>query len=130
MRQQAVVQLDYCHGREVDGLLVTRENLSTRDYQARQIYNFYLAYRILGDGRYLRWADDCAAAMVRLIPRGPREDPAGRTCTLFLAGYFTPDGKPHHETGNSIDPNQNAEVALAYTLLYHDPASKFFRDPL
>src|SRR5690349_2716586 len=50
MPPQAVVQLDYSHGREVVGLFVTRQNVTTRDYQARQIYNFYLAYRILGDG--------------------------------------------------------------------------------
>ena len=126
---QASLQLDYCHAREVNGLFVTSAKTTTRDYQARQIYNFYLAYRILADGRYLHWADDCAAAMAARIPR-QSHPAAGETHTLFLAGYFTPDGKPHHETGNAIDPNQNAEVALAYTLLYHDPASKFFRDPL
>jgi hypothetical protein len=39
---------------------------------------------------------------------------------------------PEHVVPESymIDVNQNAEVALAYSLLYHDPASRFFRNPL
>jgi hypothetical protein len=127
--QQAAVQLDYAHAREVNGLIVTGEKTTTRDYQARQIYNFYLAYRVLGDGRYLRWADDCAAAMIRLIPREPHEA-AGQTHALFLAGYFSADGKAAGANGNVIDVNQNAEVALAFSLLYHDPASRLFLDPL
>jgi hypothetical protein len=55
--KQAATQLEYAHSRERDGILLTFKNEATRDYQARQIYNFYLAYRVLGDGRYLRWAD-------------------------------------------------------------------------
>src|SRR5437899_2988246 len=67
--QQAAKQLEYAHSREKDGVFLTSEGLTTRDYQARQIYNFYLAYRILAERRYLRWADDCAAAMIRALPR-------------------------------------------------------------
>jgi hypothetical protein len=127
--KQAATQLEYAHARERDGIFVTSEGLTTRDYQARQIYNFYLAYRLLADGKYLRWADDCAAAMVRAIPREPHTC-AGDTHKLFLAGFFDASGKAAKETGNVIDVNQNAEVALAFSLLYHDPASRFFRDPL
>jgi hypothetical protein len=126
---QAATQLDYCHAREKDGVLLTFNNETTRDYQARHIYNFYLAYRLLGDGRYLRWADDCARAMIRVIPRATHAA-AGETHTLFFAGYYTADGKPSRENGQVIDVNQNAEIALAYSLLYHDPASAFFLDPL
>jgi hypothetical protein len=125
---QAVAQLEYSHSRERDGIFLTSDGTTTRDYQARQIYNFYLAYRILGDGRYLRWADAGATAMIRVIPRGPHEA-AGETHTTFLAGFITGDGKPARSTGQVIDVNQNAEVALAYSLLYHDPASQFFQDP-
>jgi hypothetical protein len=126
--KQAAVQLDYCHCREKDGIFLTSKNRMTRDYQARHIYNFYLAYRILGDGRYLRWADDGARAMLKRLPREPHTI-ANETHTLFLAGFFDVNGKPVESTGNVIDVNQNAEVALAYTLLYHDPASSFFLDP-
>ena len=127
--KQAATQLEYAHAREKNGILLTSTSETTRDYQARQIYNFYLAYRLLGDGRYLRWADDCARAMIRVIPRAPHTA-ARETHTLFFAGYYTADGTPARENGQVIDVNQNAEIALAYSLLYHDPASAFFLDPL
>jgi hypothetical protein len=126
---QAALQMEYAHLREKNGVFVTSEQTTTRDYQARQIYNFYLAYRILADGRYLRWADDCAVAMIRVIPRAPHTA-AGETHTTFEAGFFTADGKRAHDNAQVIDVNQNAEIALAYSLLHYDPASKFFRDPL
>jgi hypothetical protein len=127
--KQAATQLEYAHSREKAGILLTFANETTRDYQARQIYNFYLAYRILADARYLRWADDAARAMIKTIPRAAHAA-ANDTPTLFFAGYYTADGKPARATGQVIDVNQNAEVALAYSLLYHDPASAFFQDAL
>lgn len=126
---QADVQLEYSHARESEGLLLTSDRTTTRDYQARQIYNFYLAYRILAEGKYLHWADACAAAMIRVIPRSSHSC-AGETHVLFEAGYFDATGKPVRENGNAIDVNQNAEIGLAFSLLYHDPASRYFRDPL
>src|SRR5688572_6025548 len=90
--EQARVQLEYSHSREIDGVFVTSAKSTTRDYQARHIYNFYLAYRVLGDGRYLRWADDCAAAMIRVIPRAAHTA-AGETHTTFEAGFFDATGK-------------------------------------
>jgi hypothetical protein len=126
--KQAATQLEYCHTRETDGILLTFKNETTRDYQARHIYNFYLAYRVLADGRYLRWADESARAMLHVIPRAAHTA-AGETHTLFFAGFYTAEGKPAHANGLVIDVNQNAEVALAYSLLYHDPASAFFLDP-
>jgi hypothetical protein len=127
--QQAATQLNYCHSREIDGLFVTYEKLTTREYQARHIYNFYLAYRILGDGKHLRWADGCAKAMIRTLPRRPHTS-HGQTHTLFESGFVAPDGKLARENSEVIDANQNAEIALAFSLLYHDPASAYFRDPL
>src|SRR4051794_31576446 len=63
----AARQLDYSHSREKDGLFLTTPGTTTRDYQARQTYNLYLAYRILGEGKYLRWSDACAASLLRTI---------------------------------------------------------------
>jgi hypothetical protein len=113
-------------------MIVTPDGTTTRDYQARQIYNFYLAYRILADGKYIRWADECAQAMLAIVPRQAHEiaGPAGlrETHTVFSAGFIDPEKPGAGTLGYFIDVNQNAETGLAYGLLYHDPASAFFRD--
>lgn len=127
--EQAAKQLEYAHGREMDGLFLTTSGTTTRDYQARQIYNFYVGYRTLADGRYIKWADACADAMVRVIPRRPHEH-AGQTHTIFIGSFVRPDGSTAVENGETIDGNQNSEIALAFTLLYHDPASKWFLSPV
>lgn len=125
----AARQLDYAHSRETaDGLFLTTPGTTTRDYQARQTYNFYLAYRILGDGKYLRWSDACAAALLRTIPRKPHAA-SNQTHTLFRGDFYKPDGTMVTENTETIDPNQNSEIALAFSLLYHDPASQWFQDP-
>src|SRR4051794_40925277 len=54
---QAKIQLDYAHGREKDALMLISSGVCHRDYQARHVYNFYVAYRILADGKYLKCAD-------------------------------------------------------------------------
>jgi hypothetical protein len=126
--EQARRQLESAHGREKEGVLVINDGTTTRDYQARQIYNFYLAYRVFADGEYLDWADDCARAMLKVIPR-KAHDVAGRTYTLFSAGFVDPQRRGDGSLGYVVDVNQNAEVGLAFALLYHDPASTFFRDP-
>ena len=123
---QAVIQLDYAHSREKNALLITFEGICHRDYQARQIYNFYLAYRILKDPKYLAWADACASAMVKTIPRQPHTF-AGETHTLFAATFIKPDGKPDDPLAFTIDVNQNAEVGFAFSQLYHDPKSAFYQ---
>jgi len=126
---QATRQLEYSHQREKNALLITPHQV-TRDYQARQIYNFYLGYRVLADARFLHWADDAAQAMIHTIPRASHTF-AGETHTLFAAGYLDPAHPSAADAANyAIDVNQNAEIALAFTLLYHDPASHFFLDPL
>jgi hypothetical protein len=126
---QVVRQLDAAHARETNGMIVTAAGMTTRDYQARQIYNFYLAYRVLADGRYLQWADACAGAMLKIIPRAAHRSAGdGNTYTLFSAGFVDPAHPAAGSLGYMIDVNQNAEVALAYSLLNFDPASRFFQD--
>lgn len=127
---QAARQLELAHTQQANGMILSPLG-ATRDYQARQIYNFYTAYRVFGEGKYLRWADDCAAAMLKIIPRGPhRSGKNGQTNILFSAGFFDPTKPTPGPFHGNIDANQNAEVALAYSLLYFDPASRFFRDPI
>jgi hypothetical protein len=125
--EQAARQLDYAHRRATDdGLLLTADGLCGRDYQARQVYNFYVAYRVLADGRYLRWADEAAAAMLKHVPRTPHAS-RNEAHTLFSADLFDRHGAVRLSNTQRIDPNQNAGVALAFSLLYHDPASAMFQ---
>lgn len=128
-RQSAVSQFDFAHSIENDdGLLVT-DNGFCRDTQARQIYNFYTAFKLLRDRRYLAWADRCARGMLDHLPRCPRLI-LGRSFTTFVAG-FCPANKPYDSARLRpwVDVNQNAEVALAFTLLYHEPRSALYRAP-
>lgn len=90
--------------------------------QARQIYNYYLAYKVLGDQEYYRRAVYCAEQMIRALPRH-HHLVLGRTFNLFTAEFFDvvsprPVAIP---TNYSIDVNQNAEVGLAFALLAADP---------
>jgi hypothetical protein len=126
---QATKQLEYAHDRSVEGLLLTPERLCGRDYQARQIYNLYVAYRILGDARFLKWADGAADAMLKHIPRSAYTC-HGETHTLFTGDLLDRDGKVKLRNGERIDTNQNSEIALAFSLLYHDRASTHFQNPV
>ena len=129
---QAERQLAYAHSAERNGLLaMPREGLlvAHRDAQARQICNFYLAYRVLADGRYLRWADTCAKAMMATIPRQAHEC-AGQSYIQFASTFINVDDPQSSRAAYGIDVNQNAEVGLAFGLLCHDPASAFFDNPL
>lgn len=126
-REGGVTLLDFAHSREnADHLLVTEQGFN-RDTQARQIYNFYTAYKLLGERKYLGWADACAQALIDHLPR--REHVLrGRSYALFAAGYCK-DARPYQVADLKcwIDVNQNAELALAYTLLYHEPRSAFYK---
>jgi hypothetical protein len=128
-KQAAIEQFGFAHSREnADGLLITEQGFN-RDTQARQIYNFYTAYKLLGDKKYLTWADKCAGGLLDHLPRRPhRVLAADRTYTLFAAGYCR-DTKPYDTSAlkPGVDVNQNAELALAYTLLYHEPQSAFHK---
>jgi hypothetical protein len=129
---QAARQLAYAHAQERDGMLVVTSPgfpAGHRDAQARQVYNFYLAYRVLADGQYLRWADACAQATLRVLPRAAHEC-AGETHVQFAATFMDLDDPASTPPSYAVDVNQNAEAGLAFGLLYHDPASVFFRDPL
>lgn len=131
-REAAVLQFEFAHSRENDDALLITEQGFNRDTQARQIYNFYAAYRILGDRKYLMWADKGAQALIKHLPRSPHQVLGTQeTYTLFAAGYCKPD-KPYDTSVLKpwVDVNQNAELALAYTLLYFEPASVLHKSPV
>ena len=101
-----------------------RDGCFGRDYQARQIYDFYAAWEILGDPTYLRWAEEAADAMRVHIARI-----AHRGFTLFAWNIDRNLGE-HDLPGwqSAIDSNQNAEIGLAFTLLATDPQSIYHTD--
>ena len=97
----------------------------SRDATARQIYNSYTAWRVLGDPRMLELADACATGMARHIARQPYEYRGGKFTLFATTAQATP---PYKVNGNAwIDVNQNAELGLAFTLLYHEPRSRWYR---
>ncbi len=131
-RDAAIRVFEYAHEREDDGRFVfhvpdaslpdKKRPVFNRDPQARQIYNFYTAYKIFGHLDYLQWADRCAASMLKHIRRVPH--PALHR-NLFAHNVITLGENPTRAT--SIDANMNCEIALAYTLLYHDPKSTYYQ---
>jgi hypothetical protein len=130
--EAAVLQFEFAHSRENDdGLLITELGFN-RDTEARQIYGFYTAYKILGDKKYLTWADESAQALIKHLPRRSHTVlGTTKTYSLFAAGYCKPD-KPYDASGLNtwVDVNQNAELALAYTLLYFEPKSALHKSAL
>jgi len=98
----------------------------TRDSIARHIYNFYVGYRVLGDKRMLTHADRCVDGVIERLKREPLTFRGG-TFTLFDVA-FEPKRPYKSPSGTSIDANQNAELGLAFTLLYHEKASKWYQD--
>jgi hypothetical protein len=95
----------------------------TRDSFARHVYNCYTAYRVLGEAELLAHVDHCAEGWMKYLRREPLEW-QGRHFRLFDVVFGT---KPPHvpASGTGIDVNQNAEIGLVFTLLYHDPASRW-----
>ena len=131
-RDAAQLQFEFAHSRENDDNLLITELGFNRDTGARQIYNFYAAYKILGDKKYLTWADNGAQALLKHMPRRLHQVYGTNIShTLFAAGYCKPE-KPYDTSSLNpwVDVNQNAELALAYTLLYFEPKSAFFKSAI
>lgn len=98
----------------------------TRDSFARHVHNCYTAYRVLGDKELLAHVDHCADGWMKHLRREPLAW-QGRQFLLFDVVF---DPKPPYSpvSGTGIDVNQNAEIGLVFTLLYHDPASRWHRN--
>jgi hypothetical protein len=108
--------------------------IGNSDGQARQIINFFVAYRVLGQPRFLAAAESSAVALLDRWPRFPhaREGAGGRvcpesSCLTFVQKDSFADDAP---AGAEADPNQNLEVALAFALLMNEPRSAFHRAKL
>lgn len=102
----------------------------TRDQMAREAIAQYHVYEAFSDIKYLRAVDSIALNMKNRLVRGATTY-KNRTYRLFYGRYSkAPGHAPILPEGEHISPNQNAEVGLLFTLLFHNPKSRFYRDPL
>lgn len=126
-RQDTEDQLQFAHSLENSDhlLVIPKYPWVSRDYQARHIYNLALAGMLLKEPTYVRWADDCAQAMVDHLSRVSHLDRDGVVRTIFYNTYET--APPYQALSPpGVSPNQNAGVGLAFTLLYHMSQSSLY----
>jgi hypothetical protein len=133
--QFAQTQSKWCPLPEIDGLLTTDPVGGPRraliDPTGRHISNLLLASRLIDpDGADLRAAaDQVADAVVTKIWPLSLGHPDPQTCQTLLAADYPkgPGGYSFDVANLVVDLNQQAALGLAFTLLYHDPQSKYHR---
>lgn len=131
--EAAKAQLAFAHQRQTpEGLLAVdlgggRLGVG-KDPQSRQVYNFFTAFKLLGDDTYLAWADECAAALLRHVPQ-VEHTCRGLSLRTLEHGYRDPVSHRSIDAAPLVDPNQNAEAALALSLLYFEPRSAHYHSP-
>ena len=128
-KEDAERQLQFVHRERTnaDGFILgpTYPNL-TRDGVAREGIFIYMSYQLLQNPDYLAWVDTLAVSMMNKLKRSPRSF-RGKTYELFYAEYEKIP--PYRPIGlNAIDPNQNAEIGLLFTMLYHEPNSVLYHN--
>jgi len=122
-----------------------------RDTMAREALAYYHAYATFGTSRYLTWADDIAIAMLDKLSLhsvvNPKA-PTGPAFSLFHEHYYYQTDVDANGTNycgmagmlainasgfcaknypsGDIDPNQNAEVGLLFTVLANDKNSRIY----
>jgi len=132
-------QLSFARELGSNDLINRGDGVYGRDVQSRQIYNFAVAGILLHDPKYLAWALQCASAMSRRLKPGyyqPSYIPRAlgyqlfwatyvangeadiENCTTIPTGYIPVGGDPQGWPRGAIDPNQNAAIGLAFTLLF------------
>jgi hypothetical protein len=91
------------------------------------VLGYELAFKSTRDPRYVQWADDTISALLAL-PTTVRCWP-GRCFNLFYLLYLLdPPFSPYGDV--DFEPNQQATHGVALTLLFHEPQSKYFHDPV
>ena len=98
-----------------------------RDQIAREAIALIHVSQVLNDPQILQMADNIAKAMKNLLPRHQIFF-KGRHYNLFYGEYSktSPPISPLPNPQEDISPNQNAEVGLLFTMLYHEPRSSFY----
>jgi hypothetical protein len=89
--------------------------------QARLALGYFVAFKATRSQMYLRWAEQAVVALL-LLPRAEQCHQSRcfqRHYYLYsLVAPYTP------YPGTQLDPNQQAFIGLAMTLLYHEPRSR------
>ena len=93
--------------------------------QSRLAIGYWLAWKTTGNATYVQWADDAFAALAGL--QMTQRCWNAQCFDLFYYLYFL--DPPNGPLGGvDFDPNQEAFHAVAATLLYFEPKSRFFHD--
>lgn len=93
--------------------------------QVRLCLGYYMAYRGVNEKKYLEWADKSMEALLKL----QTTDYIYKDKAYKLYNYCYSLEKPYEALSSiEIDPNQQAFIGLAMTLLYHDENSIYFHD--
>jgi hypothetical protein len=101
----------------------------SRDAIAREAIAQYSVYEALNNPRYLESVDHIALGVFYDLIRAsvttvnPSTTPG--PYNLYF-GHYDLLTRVHFEEKEHISPNQNAEVGLLFTLLYHNPHSAFY----
>lgn len=93
--------------------------------QIRIAMGFWIAYRETGDVKYLYAADRTADWVLNAPTITTTSSFTGKT--YQLPAYLYTTGRAV-ASSRSLDPNQEASLALAAQLLYTTPGSKFYND--
>jgi hypothetical protein len=93
---------------------------------ARLALGFYLGFAVTGDPSDMELADRVAEALMRLEETLVRSSFTGQ---YYLLPYYVYRSPSEPEGNRSLDPNQDATLALLFTLLSAERESRLYRSP-
>jgi hypothetical protein len=94
---------------------------------ARLALGFYIGFVVTGDQSDLELADRVAEAVMRLEETLVRSSFTGQ---YYLLPYYVYRSPPEPEGYRTLDPNQDATLALLFTLLSAERESRLYQNPV
>lgn len=124
-RLAAERQIEYARSLENKDHLISFAGYVERNAQSRLVLGYFIAYRMTGEVAYLNDADDAMAALLSL--QRVAWQYGGNFYQLY---YYTYEPVPPYAPVSwpGLNPNQDASMGLAMTLLYHEPGSRLKGD--
>jgi len=92
---------------------------------ARLSLGFYMGYLATGDPAWLEYSERVAGALMTLPEANVVSTFSGASYQLPYYVYQSPT---EAASGRTLDPNQDASLALLFTLLANDSSSRLFRN--